>query len=517
MICLSILKTKMSTCTVYGSEICSSVITKCPYCNFEVCITCNKQYIVNTLKTDKECMNCHKKLSRKVLVNMFGNNYVNNLLKDHIKELLFKEEMILIPKSLPVLENNKKIKKYQDLLIKLREEYNEKFGKEFYSDTIESEIALYNIYAHQSYIYKLGNKKNKVETKKYKYPCSNNDCNGFVNESWVCDLCDKKTCKTCLVIMEDDHECLEENIETANIIRKSTKPCPKCNISIAKVDGCDQMWCVSCHTTFDWKTLTIKKSGVIHNPEYFRYLRENGIVIQRNPDECINEYENAFNILSNFNWKYKKEINEKNKLFKNYTEEKLIKYYTDYQIRKNTDIEKDKLYHFAKDYADRKMKEYSEYYSIINIISEEVITDLFKFYRSINHIEDVVINTMTRKIENYENWKDLERIKYLEKTITEKQYKTNLARKYKEKEFLEEKLGIQNTIIELSKDCFISLTNQINNECETKIKENGVIDINSKLSVLKNLITDIKKDVKVLEDIYKLKSTIRIPDILITS
>ena len=93
----------MSTCTVYGSEICSSIITKCPYCNFEACITCNKQYIVNTLKTDKECMNCHKKLSRKVLVNMFGNNYVNNLLKDHIKELLFKEEMILIPKSLPVI------------------------------------------------------------------------------------------------------------------------------------------------------------------------------------------------------------------------------------------------------------------------------------------------------------------------------------------------------------------------------------------------------------------------------
>ena len=171
----------------------------------------------------------------------------------------------------------------------------------------------------------------------------------------------------------------------------------------------------------------------------------------------------------------------------------------------------------AEDYADRKMKEYRDYYSIINIITEEVITDLFKFYRSINHIEDVVINAITRKMENYENWKDQERIKYLEKTITEKQYKTNLARKYKEKEFLEELLGIQNTIIEVSKDCFISLTNQINNERETKIKEKGVIDINSKLSVLKNLITDIKKDIKELEDIYKLKSTIKIPDILITS
>jgi hypothetical protein len=214
---------------------------------------------------------------------------------------------------------------------------------------------------------------------------------------------------------------------------------------------------------------------------------------------------------------YKKEINEKNRLFKNYTQEKLIKYYTDYHIKKNQDIKKNKLQKLAQDYADIKMKEYRDYYSIINIITEEVITDLFKFYRSINHIEDIVINAITRKMENYENWKDQERIKYLEKTITEKQYKTNLARKYKEKEFLEELLGIQNTIIEVSKDCFISLTNQINNERETKIKEKGLIDINSKLSVLKNLITDIKKDIKELEDIYKLKSTIRIPDILITS
>ena len=60
------------------------------------------------------------------------------------------------------------------------------------------------------------------------------------------------------------------------------------------------MWCVNCHTTFDWKSLQIKKSGIIHNPEYFRYLRENGITIPRNENDnpCNNDYNNSFNLLS---------------------------------------------------------------------------------------------------------------------------------------------------------------------------------------------------------------------------
>jgi hypothetical protein len=47
------------------------------------------------------------------------------------------------------------------------------------------------------------------------------------------------------------------------------------------------MYCISCHTSFSWKTLKID-TGEIHNPEYFRFLRENNMHIPRNPngDDC---------------------------------------------------------------------------------------------------------------------------------------------------------------------------------------------------------------------------------------
>ena len=49
--------------------------------------------------------------------------------------------------------------------------------------------------------------------------------------------------------------------------------------------NCSQMFCICCHTAFDWNTLKIE-TGVIHNPEYFEYLRRTG-TIERNPNEVL--------------------------------------------------------------------------------------------------------------------------------------------------------------------------------------------------------------------------------------
>ena len=82
---------------------------------------------------------------------------------------------------------------------------------------------------------------------------------------------------------DDPHECLKEDIETAELIKKDSKPCPNCGEFIMKASGCSQMFCITCQTPFDWNTGKIVTSGIIHNPHYFEWLKRNGKSIQRNP------------------------------------------------------------------------------------------------------------------------------------------------------------------------------------------------------------------------------------------
>lgn len=105
--------------------------------------------------------------------------------------------------------------------------------------------------------------------------CPTLSCNGLVARG-RCGECKKKICVTCHEVVDNDgdsdgHVCDVDTLETIKLIKKETKPCPKCNVSIHKIDGCDQMFCTNCHTGFSWRTGQIQTR--IHNPHYFEWLR----------------------------------------------------------------------------------------------------------------------------------------------------------------------------------------------------------------------------------------------------
>ena len=348
--------------------------------------------------------------------------------------------MMLVPKSLPEIEKRKKIKQIDDIIKSLSDEYkniianNDNFEKtiEYYEKQYltQGRIAFYK--AQKAIMTNI--KIENAEIKQYKYPCENKDCNSFVDSNWNCNICEKTTCKHCRVIKEENHECKKEDIETTELIKKDSKNCPKCNISIMKTSGCDQMWCVSCHTTFDWKTLHIKTSGVIHNPEYYRYMRENGIAIPRNPGDnrCVDEYQNAYRNLTNLNKEY---ID----ISKNYNKQ---------------------LISSSKKTANNNIKSKPV---ILDVISNDYFVELYNLYRQINHMEYVEITNMRVQINpvNIEMAKNTLRIRFLEKELTEEKYKNILLKKYKEIEFLEETIDYNITILEVAKEYFIYKINNL--------------------------------------------------------
>jgi len=130
--------------------------------------------------------------------------------------------------------------------------------------------------------------KVKKEQKAFIMRCQASDCNGFVSKNYKCELCEKTTCSKCFEIVVEGHVCNEDNVQTAELIKKDSRPCPKCATRISKIDGCNQMWCTSCNTAFDWISGLEVKGQNIHNPHYYEYLKAagNGIV-PRNPGDVL--------------------------------------------------------------------------------------------------------------------------------------------------------------------------------------------------------------------------------------
>lgn len=309
-------------------------ITQCPFCDILVCKQCLKRYILEQRNVNPNCMNCKKILTRSALASelMFNSTYfIENELKAHIKNIMFEEEKLRIPEVLQTVATWNKYKEENKEFLKIEQEFStryvelttqidnyvtknlnsfekdyiyyklcsEKRGIKEYLDKLRPQPFRASHYLYQD--------RKKSEKKSiYTFPCANADCLGRINEQGLCDVCNKVTCKDCFVLKGDkvsnackNHKCKDDDLETANYIRRNSKPCPKCGISISHGGGCAQMWCANCHHVFNWKT-GVEEKGNIHNPEYFRYMRDNNIEIPRyrpNGNPCNDSLNRAYSKL----------------------------------------------------------------------------------------------------------------------------------------------------------------------------------------------------------------------------
>lgn len=117
--------------------------------------------------------------------------------------------------------------------------------------------------------------------------CPAEACRGFLNGAGTCGMCATTVCLSCHGVLcgaAEDHICDFAMVETVRLLNQTTRPCPSCAVSITKIDGCDQMWCTQCQTTFSWRTGQ-KSVGAVHNPHYFEWIRRAGAVLPRQPGD----------------------------------------------------------------------------------------------------------------------------------------------------------------------------------------------------------------------------------------
>ena len=121
--------------------------------------------------------------------------------------------------------------------------------------------------------------------KQFVKACIATECKGFMNEDFECPLCSTKACKDCHESLIEGHTCNPDVVANVKALAKEARPCPTCAANISKIDGCDQMWCTQCQTTFSWRT-GLKETGHTHNPHYYEFMRRNGGQLPRAPGDA---------------------------------------------------------------------------------------------------------------------------------------------------------------------------------------------------------------------------------------
>jgi hypothetical protein len=274
-------------CEKYNKSLNAKVVCEFSGCGYEACKTCVRTYLLGTTN-DPHCMNCKNLWPAKFLVDNLNRSYIENDFKKHRKNLLVEKEISRTSELMNLVERTRlleeSIKELQELEKKLLEA--RKIFNSISQEVSEKKLEIYRI---------KNGEDSKEERKKFIMPCPADNCKGYLSTQYKCEVCKLFTCPDCFEVIgyskEEHHECKEDNLKSAEMIKKETKGCPKCGVRIFKISGCDQMWCTECKVAFSWNTGKIVLNGQIHNPHYYNYLQQTeggvGGAAPRNPGDIV--------------------------------------------------------------------------------------------------------------------------------------------------------------------------------------------------------------------------------------
>ncbi len=302
----------MTDCSICAESYNNSNHSKieCKTCNFECCADCIKKYnLIDGPIKQFDCMNCKTEFSRSALFDVFGTKFMTTTFKTIRENVLFEIEKGFFGKTQEDLERQIKIDELKDELRAIPDKYKKlhhdammkiiSFRSSMNSipikDAIDKYVSMIAIMEHLSFQRAeeedaIMHKLRKIESadsnisNTYSSVCQNSNCNGLLSLStldkkgnFLCALCKTAVCKTCMMMVERDsnHECDSDILLSIEHISSNSKPCPSCKSIIHKIEGCDQMFCVQCHTSFNWATLKIN-NGRIHNPHYEEWIGQQG-------------------------------------------------------------------------------------------------------------------------------------------------------------------------------------------------------------------------------------------------
>jgi Hom_end-associated Hint len=217
----------------------------CPFCpDVLTCRDCVKDYLLGS-DQDAHCMSCKHQWNYAFMYNSFPETFLTKEYRKSRQRLALEREKALLPDTLPLVDEEKKkieIRKEIEVINVKKAVYMERIRKL----KIKTGLLDFEIREHKNSIKDV---RNTIKRVQYIGPCPADKCRGFIEpDTHRCGLCEIYICRKCHEILgmgeenlkklKKRHTCDENTVETVKDIKKMTKPCPKCQTAIFKIEGC---------------------------------------------------------------------------------------------------------------------------------------------------------------------------------------------------------------------------------------------------------------------------------------
>lgn len=265
----------MSCCPICVEKFNKATHNKvqCLCCGYASCRKCVERYLIENTVTP-QCMSCKQEWNMEFLRTILPKSFMDKSYRDHQKDAV-------------LVEAEANVGRFQELarvtdLKEHAEQEQEKAkvlllkAKKAWSDARNNMEQLKRKVAELE-----GNPdgQNNTQRRDFFVACPSSNCRGKLSHVYKCGLCDQWFCPDCYAskgnTQDTPHVCKQDDLDTVKLLKDNTRPCPKCHVGIFKTMGCDQMWCVQCHTCFSWRTGNIL-NGTVHNPHFYEYQRRIG-------------------------------------------------------------------------------------------------------------------------------------------------------------------------------------------------------------------------------------------------
>lgn len=201
-------------------------------CGYELHVECAQECLLHSNR-EAHCIGCDKGWDLEFQYENLGRSFVNGKYRKHRANVLLEKEKSKLPEAQQIIEREKKIKEMEELIKRKRDEEGEA-----YAEYMDKQRETYLLCCQKNDLLHSERTKTVFNGRK----CPKEECVGFLSSGYKCPLCETRVCSKCFAIKsgkkDDEHTCVEEDIQSAELIKKETRGCPKCHTRIYKIEGC---------------------------------------------------------------------------------------------------------------------------------------------------------------------------------------------------------------------------------------------------------------------------------------